>query len=274
MGCRWVTKSRWTTFGRRVVITSAVFGLTTVGSAGAVLAAPYSLDRSPAADVVARAPMAVSVTFDEPLRPRGARMRVITAEGDVGTGDVSTGDRTLRRDLRLGAPAGPYRVEWRAVSASGRRMSGTFTFTAARSNGTPERRPPDAVTNPSTPGSVVDRAPGTAEPRSAPDSTTGPQGSAAPDASAGSASPGSDASAGPDRSVRPSRTPLWAEDPVWTGGPTLAGAPAGGGPGSGSDAGDAPGVSTGLTAVPLAVGGFLVLAAGLVSLANRRHQHG
>ena len=37
MTCRWVVGSRIPTFGRRLVITSAVFGLTTVGGAGLAL---------------------------------------------------------------------------------------------------------------------------------------------------------------------------------------------------------------------------------------------
>src|SRR5689334_15562709 len=117
MRCRWVTGFGLTTFGRRMVITSAVFGLTTVGGAGAAFAVSDTVGFSPAAKVVRIAPMAVSVTFREPLRARGAQLRVLTADGDVGIGRVSTGQKTLRRALRVGAPAGDYIVEWKAVSA-------------------------------------------------------------------------------------------------------------------------------------------------------------
>jgi hypothetical protein len=81
--------------------------------------------------------MAVSVTFDKPLRPRGALIRVLGPAGDVGTGTVTTSRKTLRRGLRVGAPAGNYLVKWRAVTAAGQRVAGSFSFTAARSNGEP-----------------------------------------------------------------------------------------------------------------------------------------
>src|SRR4051812_42761767 len=122
MRCRWVTDTRLTTFGRRVVITSAVFGLTTVGGAGAALASSDVVGVSPSAKVVSIAPMAVSVTFKEPLRSSGAELRVLSVAGDVGTGKITTSQKTLRRALRLGAPAGDYRVEWKAVSAKGQKM--------------------------------------------------------------------------------------------------------------------------------------------------------
>jgi methionine-rich copper-binding protein CopC len=141
MTCRWVTESRITTFGRRVIITSAVFGLTTMGSAGIAVAASDTVGVSPSAKVVAVAPTAVSVTFREALRSGGAQLRVLSADGEVGTGKVTTGQKTLRRSLRLGAPQGSYTVEWKAVSVKGKRMSGSFTFFAARSNGDDGSRP-------------------------------------------------------------------------------------------------------------------------------------
>src|SRR4051794_29574859 len=150
MICRWVTESRLTTFGRRVIITSAVFGLTTLGSAGAAVAASDTVGYSPQAKVVARAPLAVSVTFRVALRSGGAQLRVLSADGDVGVGKITTGGKTLRRALRVGAPPGPYTVEWKAVSVKGKRMTGSFTFIAARSNGEVQRSSPV----PSPPASV------------------------------------------------------------------------------------------------------------------------
>lgn len=248
MRCRWVTGFGLTTFGRRMVITSAVFGLTTVGSAGAALAVSDTVGFSPAAKVVKIAPMAVSVTFREPLRARGAQMRVLTADGDVGIGRVSTGQKTLRRALRVGAPAGDYIVEWKAVSARGQKMTGTFRFKAARGNGEPAAGPVEST--PTEPSPMV--------------SATG--------------SPSVSATGGPVITVEPvpssdpAGTPAWisGSDPIWTPSPTPTALAAGSGHSSGSgSSGSARGVSTGLTAIPLAVGGLLVLAAGMVSLVNR-----
>ena len=259
MKCRWVANSGWLTFGRRVVITSAVFGLTTIGGAGAAIAVAEPVGTSPSADVVSRAPMAVSVTFDQPLRSRGARMRVITTAGEVGKGKVSTDDRTLRRDLKVGAPGGPYTVEWRAVSASGHKMSGSFTFTAARGNAQVplQRTSPDAVTRPG----AARQAP--APVRTSAARTPGPTPTPSPTPSPTSAP--SEPSPTPSMSWGSSPGSVWSTGPSWVeGGQAMRDGSANAG--NGDDDGGWPGFA----AVPLAVGALLVVAAGLVSLVNRR----
>jgi methionine-rich copper-binding protein CopC len=239
--------SRLTTFGRRVVITSAVFGLTTVGSAGVAAADPIGF--SPAGKVVAKAPMAVSVTFKEPLRAGGARMRIFTQDGDVGTGAVTTSRKTLRRALRAGAPQGDYRVEWQAVTAKGRKMSGTFSFFAASGNGEAgevERTSP-VPSPPTQPPTKPPTEPATQSPT--PPATQSP-------------------------TTQPPATPEWiaGSEPMWTPQPTATSTggavTASKSEGSGGSGGDR-GVSNGFTVVPLTVGGLLVLAAGIVSLINR-----
>jgi methionine-rich copper-binding protein CopC len=108
---------------------------------------------SPAADVVAKAPQAVSVTFNAPLRPAGATLLVLSEAGDdVGQGEVTTRSNTLRRTVRIGAPGGDYTIVWRAVAADGQALSGTFEFTAARGNGEPPSGP--AFTPPPHPAAV------------------------------------------------------------------------------------------------------------------------
>jgi methionine-rich copper-binding protein CopC len=261
MTCRWVTESRITTFGRRVIITSAVFGLTTMGSAGIAVAASDTVGVSPSAKVVAVAPTAVSVTFREALRSGGAQLRVLSADGEVGTGKVTTGQKTLRRSLRLGAPQGSYTVEWKAVSVKGKRMSGSFTFFAARSNGevkqsSPVPSPPvttEAVPDPTASAQVIDPNGPTAGPTA---SAVEPTTVVTPAATS--------QSSGPEEWIT-------GTDPIWTPQPTVTGVLSAGGSGrSGSD----PSVTTGLTAIPLAVGGLLVLAAGMVSLVNRPRLRG
>ena len=228
-----------------MVITSAVFGLTTVGSAGVAAADPIGF--SPAGKVVAKAPTAVSVTFKEPLRAGGARMRIFTQDGDVGTGAVTTSQKTLRRALRAGAPQGEYRVEWKAVTAKGRKMSGTFSFFAASGNGEAgevERTSPV----PSPPTQPPTQPPTTQPPTQA--STQAPT------------------------PTEPPATPEWiaGSEPMWTPQPTATSTggavTASKSDGSGGSGGDR-GVSNGFTVVPLTVGGLLVLAAGIVSLINR-----
>jgi len=248
MTCRWVTESRLATRTRRVVVASAVLGLATVGSAGVAGAAGREIGHSPANPVVRIAPMAVSVTFDGPLRGRGARMQVLNAGVDVGLGAVTTSAKTLRRELRSGAPGGSYVVEWAAVSAQGQKLHGRFRFTAARGNGDL-----DGSSSP-VPGPVRSRV---STPTEAPASTA-----AVPEATP---------TGSPSATATALGTPDWISgpDPVWTPQPTAsvtAVAYPGGGAG-GPDTGSS--VSTGFTAVPLAMGALLVLAAGVISLLNR-----
>jgi methionine-rich copper-binding protein CopC len=150
----WVTKSGLTASGRWLAITAAAFGLTMVGGTGVAFAGDL-VGISPAKAVVSRAPMAVSVTFAKPLRSDGAQLLILTSAGDVGLGRVTTAAKTLRRQLRLGAPGGAYIVQWKAVSANGRRMSGSFTFAAARGNGEPKQLSTPFATPTATPEPTV-----------------------------------------------------------------------------------------------------------------------
>jgi methionine-rich copper-binding protein CopC len=252
MTCRWVTESRLATFGRRVIITSAVFGLTTVGGTGPAFAASLEIGHSPANPVVSRVPTAVSVTFREPLRRGGAQMRVLSAGAEIGVGEVTTAAKTLRRELRAGAPGGPYLVEWTAVSAKGKKMSGRFRFTAARGA---------EVVGAPTPAPSVTSTPAVVEPgRPTPTLPT----------------PTFSVTSTPAvvETGRPTQTgtPSWitGERPVWTSQPTASVAAVS----VGSSGDDDSSVSTGFTAIPLAMGALLVLAAGMVSLVHRPRLRG
>ncbi len=253
-----------------MVIISAVFGLTTVGGAGGALASE-PVGFSPSAKVVSRAPMAVSVTFKEPLRGAGAWMRILTADGDVGTGKVTTGQKTLKRELRLGAPQGKYTVEWKVVSAKGQKMSGTFSFIAARGNGEPRRTSP-VPPRPVRTEPAVDPIP-TAEVIIPNDSVPGPSAASGPsEAPTTSGAPGAHSAPGASGATGvpgPSVTPEWiaGSDPLWTAQSADTSTPGAISAGPGQSGGQ--GVSTRFTAIPLAVGGLLVLAAGIVSLVHR-----
>ncbi len=121
-------------------VAGAGLGASLIGAAGTAFAdSPDSgvIGVSPAREVVQFAPNAVSVTFSTPLRKSGASMSIRTKDGDVGDGAVSTGSRTLRRDLVTGSPNGFYTVDWSAVAQDGRKLSGTFSFTAGHPNNDP-----------------------------------------------------------------------------------------------------------------------------------------
>ncbi|GLY16070.1 hypothetical protein Kisp01_30850 [Kineosporia sp. NBRC 101677] len=123
-----------------VSVAGAGLGLSLTGTAFADTGEPGpkgEIGRSPYREVVQYAPNAVSVTFGTALRESGASMSIRTKYGEVGEGKVSTSARTLRRSLVVGAPNGPYTVDWEAVAKDGRKFSGTFSFTAGHPNDDP-----------------------------------------------------------------------------------------------------------------------------------------
>jgi len=222
------------------------------GGTGLATAAGRPIGVSPKTDVVARAPLAVSVTFDQSLRSGGATLQVIGTDGEDGRGPVTTANRTLRRKLRLGAPAGPYRVVWKVVAADGRRMSGSFSFTAARSNQVPAPAavgPGPAPTLPRPAPPIPEPAPPVPEPAPPIPEPAPPIPKPAPPV---------------PKSVppftHPAESPAAAENlPVAGPQPVAASLPSPGQP-----------VSPGFAAVPIIVGALLVFAAGVVSLLNKR----
>jgi methionine-rich copper-binding protein CopC len=248
------------------VIIPATIGLALVGSAGVASAAGIESVRvvrasgagikpvgvSPASKVVKLAPTAVSVTFAGPLRAGDASLRVITESGaDVGKGKVSTSHKTLRRQLRVGAPGGKYLITWKAVTKTGHKVSGSFRFTAAHGNG-----PASASLGPAGQPIPVG-GPTPSEAFVTPDPT--PTGRVTSDPRPTQAGP-----AGPVVTLTPSGAPSGMS--TGSGGTLAAAAPAVSGPHRGQKD---RGVSRGFTLVPLAVGTLLVLVAGLVARFNR-----
>lgn len=221
--------------GTALSVAGAGLGASLIGAAGTAFAdSPDSgvIGVSPAREVVQFAPNAVSVTFGTPLRKSGASMRIRTKDGDVGDGAVSTGSRTLRRDLVIGSPNGFYTVDWSAVAQDGRKLSGTFSFTAGHPNNDP------LITGVPAPD-VTATATVTAEPT--------PQ----PTSSASIKTP-------PTPKNSPTKDP-WADDgdSVAVAVPNSDEPPSSGG------------ASYGFPLVAMALGALLVIASGLVS---RRHR--
>jgi methionine-rich copper-binding protein CopC len=265
------------TLGRRGSIATVALGLTMIGGTGVAVAASGPVGTSPTTDVVAHAPLAVSVTFAKPLRSGGASMRVLSAVGDVGRGKVTTGSKTLRRELKLGAPAGDYTIQWTAVSASGRKMSGSFSFIAARGNSDsvtilPSTAPSSSASSAASAGSGQQSPPaspsvtlsgaagstsGVGEPTDAATVAAVPSGSAGPTTPPSSAPTGA-----PTPSASADVTPSSDSQPA----PSLTVAAV---PLSGDQHGPGGTTSSGFTVVPLTVGALLVIAAGLISWRNR-----
>lgn len=216
---------------RCALVFAGALGLV-VAPAAAASAHSQEIGTSPATSVVARLPLAVSVTFDRPLRPSGFALRVIGPDGaDYGSGPASVyRATTLRRDLRVGSPNGPYTVAWEVVSADGHQQTGSFAFVAAHGNAplTPTGAPSEsaraaatttAVAPTTTPTLLLPTSPSPLAPRTDPRADSGLR---------GALGPGQDSS------------------------------------------GDDEGSRSLFTYLPLGLGAVLVVAAGLVSLITRR----
>lgn len=111
---------------------SALVAVVTAGPASAH-AALVSSDPADGASLPA-APAQVSATFNETMQPAFAAMTVVGPDGEQwGEGDVDVTGATLRVGVRQGAPAGTYTVNYRATSADGHVVSGSWSFTTTES---------------------------------------------------------------------------------------------------------------------------------------------
>jgi methionine-rich copper-binding protein CopC len=85
---------------------------------------------SPAKDsTVTAALTAVTLTFGEPVRGRGATVEVSGSDGvSYSVGAARAVDSNVVQDIRP-LPTGPIRVTWRVVASDGDTVEGTFAFT-------------------------------------------------------------------------------------------------------------------------------------------------
>ncbi|MGA0122146.1 MAG: copper resistance protein CopC, partial [Gaiellales bacterium] len=88
------------------------------------------LQTAPTEDgILAEQPMAVQLTFNEPVEAVGAQIRVIAPDGeDFADGEPTASGRTLSILVRDGMPEGTATVAWSAISVDGHRISGAFAF--------------------------------------------------------------------------------------------------------------------------------------------------
>jgi copper transport protein len=93
-----------------------------------------------------KAPLRAKVTFSAAIDPAGSSIRVVDLTGerhDLGNVTFSDGSRpTLSVGLHAEMPPGPYRIEWRALSADGHPTSGSVGFSIG------EGAPPSQETRP------------------------------------------------------------------------------------------------------------------------------
>ena len=116
-------------------IFKAVFALAVVGTILFTAALPASAhaqlsSSNPAADgVVPEAPAAITLQFTEQVAVQPDGIRVLSGDGTrVDLGTASATGAMATSPLNTGLPDGGYVVSWRAVSADGHPIRGSFTF--------------------------------------------------------------------------------------------------------------------------------------------------
>jgi len=100
--------------------------------------------------VLTTMPPVVALHFDLPSGALGTEVVVLGPTGNVAAGAPQLIDDDVRQPIDPGSPAGRYTVNWRAISADGHPVQGTFGFTTTqRAAGTAPTRaavPPPAGT--------------------------------------------------------------------------------------------------------------------------------
>jgi len=113
-------------------VATLAFGLSAVAvtSAGPAWSHATLVSSSPAdGEQVPVPPSRVSATFNEPMQTQFAAMTLIGPDGgQYGAGEPAVDDTVISVAVRPGGPAGDYTANYRATSADGHVVSGSWTF--------------------------------------------------------------------------------------------------------------------------------------------------
>jgi methionine-rich copper-binding protein CopC len=119
-----------------VDFTRAALGLMSAVAVVACSATPVSahaalVSANPPRDATVAPLRTVQLTFSAHIETRFSTVEIVTPSGQKVAGEsaVSADNRTLTATLARPLAPGPYRVEWRIVSADGHRMQGDYGFT-------------------------------------------------------------------------------------------------------------------------------------------------
>lgn len=137
---------------------ASVLALGLLFGAASAASAHDALESSSPADgsTVATVPDQITLTMSDTPGALGSEIKVLDAAGtNWAQGAVKVVDNLAVEQLRSGAPAGKYTVQWRLVSSDSHPIEGTFSFTAAGATG---------ATGGATVGSNQGAAAGTAAP--------------------------------------------------------------------------------------------------------------
>ncbi|TDL11502.1 copper resistance protein CopC [Mycolicibacterium obuense] len=131
--------------------TALVLVLTALISAGPAWAHAARIGSDPADNaVLPQAPGRVSATFNETMQPEFAAMTVVGPDGAQWADGTPTVDgAVISIGVRPGAPAGTYTVNYRATSADGHVVTGSWPFQVTTGTTAPAATPATAA--PTTP---------------------------------------------------------------------------------------------------------------------------
>lgn len=148
-----------------IAVAVLTFGLVAgaVAGAGAAWAHAARIGGDPADNAeLTQPPSRVSATFNEPMQAQFAAMTVIGPDGGQWSdGQIAVDGAVISVGVRGGGPAGDYTVNFRATSADGHVVSGSWTYRLLA--GATDAAPPPATP---TPDAATDAPPG---PDTAPD---------------------------------------------------------------------------------------------------------
>jgi hypothetical protein len=104
-----------------------------LGPVGSAAAHDVLVGTAPAADaLVDTAPESVTLEFSNAPQSLGTEVVVTGPDGKPASGGApELAGSTVTQPLADGLPAGTYTVDWRATSADGHPLSGTFAFDVA-----------------------------------------------------------------------------------------------------------------------------------------------
>jgi hypothetical protein len=132
-----------------VAVVVLMFGLAagTLGNAGVAAAHAARIASDPAENAsLSQAPPRVSATFNEEMQSQFAAMTVVGPDGTLwSTGEPEVNGAVIGVGVRALGPAGTYTVNYRATSADGHVVSGSWSFQLTVA-GTGASGPPAAET--------------------------------------------------------------------------------------------------------------------------------
>jgi methionine-rich copper-binding protein CopC len=140
-----------------VAVLALGLAMTSLAGAGAAAAHATRIATDPVENAeLNQSPPRVSATFNEALQAQFAAMTVVGPDGNLwSTGDPQVDGAVISVAVRPLGPAGTYTVNYRATSADGHVVSGSWSFRlTVASTGTPG--PPAGATDaPDEPGAPI-----------------------------------------------------------------------------------------------------------------------